>query len=161
MNNAPVSAIAEALKLLPPKLTTRGAWVELLTIGAQESEDWQYRRQKGNGPARGFWQFEMNGGVKGVMLHPSKTVRDLAQQVCLARNTPWDREVIWQNLERDDVLAAAFARLNLYGDPGALPAVGDEQGAWDMYARVWRPGKPHRDTWGARYKAAVAATVQL
>jgi len=155
--NFPMLAINGALALLPSKMTTRAARVQLLAIGAQESEDWQYRRQKGNGPARGFWQFEKNGGVKGVMEHPLKTVRDLAQQVCAARNTPWDREVIWSNLERDDVLAAAFARLNLYGDPFPLPAVGDAAEAWDLYVRVWRPGKPHPDAWQARYDAAVQA----
>lgn len=156
--NYPMLAINEALSLLPSKMTTRAALVQLLAIGAQESEDWQYRRQKGNGPARGFWQFEKNGGVKGVMEHPSKTVRDLAAQVCAARNCPWDREVIWNNLERDDVLAAAFARLNLYGDPFPLPAVGKVDEAWALYVRVWRPGKPHPKEWSARYAAAVEAT---
>jgi hypothetical protein len=155
--NLPLLAINEALSLLPSKMTTRSALVQLLAIGAQESKDWQHRRQMGNGPARGFWQFEKNGGVTGVMEHPLKTVRDLARQVCAARNCPWDREVIWSNLERDDVLAAAFARLNLYGDPFALPAVGQCEAAWELYLRVWRPGKPHPDEWPARYDAAVRA----
>lgn len=155
--NYPMLAINEALSLLPSKMTTRAALVQLLAIGAQESKDWAYRRQMGNGPARGFWQFEKNGGVKGVMEHPIKTVRDLARQVCAARNCPWDRETIWNNLERDDVLAAAFARLNLYGDPFPLPAVGQANAAWELYLRVWRPGKPHPEEWNARYDAAVQA----
>lgn len=154
----PLSAINEALGLLPVKMDSRAARVQLIAIGAQESEDWQYRRQKGNGPARGFWQFEKNGGVKGVMEHPSKTVRDLARQVCAARNCPWDRETIWGNLEHDDVLAAAFARLNLYGDPHVLPAVGQCNAAWELYLRVWRPGKPHPKEWPARYDLAVDLT---
>ena len=45
-------------------------------------------------------------------------------------------------LEHDDVLAAAFGRLLLWTDPRAPPAVGDESGAWALYLRCWRPGKP-------------------
>jgi len=154
----PLQAINEALAMLPAKMDTRAARVQLIAIGAQESKDWEHRRQMGNGPARGFWQFEKNGGVKGVMEHPLKTVRDLARQVCAARNCPWRRETIWSNLEHDDVLACAFARLNLYGDPYALPAIGDCDEAWDLYLRVWRPGEPHPEDWPERYALAVSLT---
>lgn len=154
----PLNVITEALALLPQKMATRAAIVELLSIGAQESEDWQYRRQKGNGPARGFWQFEKNGGVKGVMEHPSATVRELARKVCHARGVPFVRDTVWEALEHDDVLAAAFARLNLYGDPFALPEVGKCDAAWELYLRVWRPGKPHPDEWPVRYKKALELT---
>ncbi len=37
-----------------------------------------------------------------------------------------------------------FARLLLWTDAKPLPAIGDEQGAWDYYLRNWRPGKPTR-----------------
>lgn len=43
-------------------------------------------------------------------------------------------------LEVDDVLAAGFARLLLWTDPHRLPAVGDVEGAWQLYLRTWRPG---------------------
>jgi hypothetical protein len=155
--NYPLLAINEALSLLPSKMATRAALVQLLAIGAQESLDWQYRRQMGNGPARGFWQFEENGGVKGVMEHPLKIVRTEAAMVCDARMVPFTTQAVWEALETDDVLAAAFARLNLYGDPFALPAVGQCNAAWELYLRVWRPGKPHPDKWPARYDAAVRA----
>jgi hypothetical protein len=150
-------AINEALSLLPSKMTTRAALVQLLAIGAQESQDFTYRRQMGNGPARGFWQFEKNGGVKGVINHPLKVIRELAVQVCASRRVPCEAQSVWEALETDDVLAAAFARLNLYGDPFALPAVGQCNAAWELYLRVWRPGKPHPDKWPARYDAAVLA----
>ena len=155
--NYPLLAINEALSLLPSKMTTRAALVQLLAIGAQESQDYTYRRQMGNGPARGFWQFERNGGVNGVINHPLKTIRDLAVQVCAARRVLCERQAVWEALETDDVLAAAFARLNLYGDPFALPAVGQCNAAWELYLRVWKPGKPHPDKWPARYDAAVLA----
>jgi len=155
--NYPLLAINEALSLLPSKMTTRAALVQLLAIGAQESQDYTYRRQMDNGPARGFWQFEKNGGVKGVMEHPLKIVRTEAAMVCDARMVPFTTQAVWEALEFDDVLAAAFARLNLYGDPFALPAVGQCDAAWELYLRVWRPGKPHPDKWPARYDAAVLA----
>ncbi|MCY1303002.1 hypothetical protein D9M70_526890 [compost metagenome] len=53
---------------------------------------------------------------------------------------------IWRALEHDDVLAAGFARLLLWSDPKPLPLAGDEQGAFDLYLRTWRPGAYHRGT---------------
>lgn len=156
--NYPMLAINQALAMLPSKMTTRAALVQLLAIGAQESQDYQYRRQMGNGPARGFWQFEENGGVNGVIKHPSKYVRTLAGDICAQRHVSFDKHAVWEAMELDDVLAAAFARLNLWGDPQPLPAIGDHASAWHLYLRVWRPGKPHPDKWLARYQAAVEAT---
>ncbi|WP_447751835.1 hypothetical protein [Pseudomonas nicosulfuronedens] len=49
---------------------------------------------------------------------------------------------MWAAIEHDDILAACMARLLLFTDPARLPALGDESGAWDMYLRVWHPGKP-------------------
>lgn len=62
-------AIEPALRLLPPAMDTVKARVMLLAIGLQESA-FAARRQAGNGPARGFWQFELGtpqsrGGVWG------------------------------------------------------------------------------------------------
>ena len=53
----------------------------------------------------------------------------------------------------NDVLAAVAARLLLWTDP--QPAPKSAQEGWDCYARVWRPGKPHRETWDGYYAAAV------
>jgi hypothetical protein len=153
--NYPLLAINEALSLLPSKMTTRAALVQLLAIGAQESMDYQHRRQMGNGPARGFWQFEMNGGVKGVLTHG--LTRTIAGEICAKRFVSFDKQAVWEALEFDDVLAAAFARLLLWTDPFKLPAIGQANAAWDLYLRTWRPGKPHPDKWEARYDAAVLA----
>jgi hypothetical protein len=60
---------------------------------------------------------------------------------------PFERTTIYSELERDDVLAAGFARLLLFSDPRPLPDVSQQYEAWDLYLRTWRPGKPHPHTW--------------
>lgn len=144
-------AIAPALALLPARMASPQAEVMLLAIGLQESR-FTHRRQV-RGPARGFWQFEQGGGVVGVLRHPAS--REHALRVCDARGVQPVAEQIYQHLEHDDVLAAAFARLLLWTDPARLPAVGEVARAWDLYIRTWRPGKPHRHTWDGLYARAM------
>ncbi|MDM0024063.1 hypothetical protein [Variovorax saccharolyticus] len=143
------------LAMLPMSMDTPRARLMLLAIGRQESR-FRYRRQTGNGPARGFWQFEQGGGVKGVMTHSA--TRGHAHRVCAERGVMWGRPNVWAALESDDLLAVCFARLLLFSDPKPLPAVGDYDAAWTLYAdRTWRPGKPHRETWNGYYDEARAA----
>lgn len=137
------------LAQLPMAMDTPKARVMLLTIGQQESK-FQRRAQVlnggGKGPARGLWQFEKGGGVKGVMNHSATAGH--AHRLCLGRNVAWDRSLIWTQLEYDDLLACGFARLLLYSDPFSLPDFDDVEGAWKLYAeRTWNPGKPHPETW--------------
>jgi hypothetical protein len=147
--------IDPGLALLPMAMDTPKARLMLLTIGRQESR-FRYRRQTGNGPARGFWQFERDGGVKGVMTHPATTAH--AHRACAEQGVPWERPNVWAALETDDLLACAFARLNLWWAPGKLPEIGDHQAAWKLYADVtWRPGRPHPETWQGYYDEARAA----
>lgn len=134
--------VAPALALLPSSMGSSASRVMLLAIGLQESR-FNFRRQMGNGPARGFWQFEKGGGVKGVMTH-SRTFLH-AQALCKARGVQFTPAQIWNALERDDVLAAGFARLLLWSDPASLP--NNYEGGWQLYNRTWRPGKPHPETW--------------
>lgn len=143
-------AIAPAFQLLPERMKSVEAELILLAIGLQESR-FTHRRQIG-GPARGFWQFERGGGVAGVIRHPVS--REHALKACHARSVSPVPEQVYQRLETDDVLAAAFARLLLWTDPARLPKVGDSVQAWDLYLRTWRPGKPHPDTWGDLYAEA-------
>lgn len=150
--NWPIAALAQALALLPPNMTSDAARIEVLAIGAQESEDWKYRTQKRGGPARGAWQFERAGGVRQVMTHHT-TIKH-AKVVCAARNVKFDERVVWEALEHDDVLAAAFARLLLWSDPNQLPPARDCNAMWALYLRAWKPGKPHPLEWPARYWAA-------
>lgn len=139
----PRAAIDEAFKLLPAEMDTYSARVVHAAIGYQESE-YATRRQYGNGPAVSYWQFE-KGGIRGVIRH--KASAPYAQSVCQTRGIPFDVDSIWQAMQHDDVLGAAFARLLMWTDPKPLPTT--PQGAWEMYAnRLWRPGKPHPDKWG-------------
>jgi hypothetical protein len=142
-------AIAPALALLPPRMDTPEARVMLLSIGLQESR-FLYRRQGGGGPARGFWQFEQGtqksrGGVWGVYLHLASS--PLLMSLCTARSIAFTPQAIYKAVETDDVLAAGVARLMLFTDPKSLPAVTDTEGGWATYLRIWRPGKPHPETW--------------
>lgn len=143
----PKDAVNESFKLLPMKMDSPFARVNQAAIGQQES-GYLVRRQYGNGPARGYWQFEEGGGVKGVMEH--KSTAELARSVCHARGVPFVRRTVWEALETDDVLAAAFCRLLMWTDSGKLPT--NEDDGWAMYARTWRPGRPHPDKWPSSWK---------
>jgi hypothetical protein len=162
--------IDPALKLLPCKMDTPEARVQLLAIGLQESR-FAYRRQVitvtrknkqgiaesvsvAEGPAKSFWQGERGGGmVHGVRTHPA--TKAMANVLYEARQVKPTDTAIWNAIENDDVLAAGLARLLIYTDPHPLPALGDAQRAWDYYLRTWRPGKPHRLTWDALYRRAL------
>lgn len=128
----------------------------LYAIGLQESR-FLHRRQivngKPTGPAKGFWQFERGGGCRGVVEHPAS--RYWMHRVCVAREVKFTAQGVWDAIQHDDVLAAAAARLLLFTDPKRLPALGDEKGAWALYMRVWRPGKPHPQTWPGLYAEAM------
>lgn len=145
-------AIVPAMALLPARMDSARARVQLLAIALQESE-LIYRRQMGNGPARGFWQFEQGGGVRGCVNHPASA--SYLRQLCVTRGVAFDARAIWNAIEHDDVLAAGLARLLLWTDPRPLPALGDAQAAWECYAWNWRPGKPHPDKWPANYAQAL------
>lgn len=148
------TAIDPSLALLPKHMDTPQARVMLLAIGLQESR-FEYRRQMGSGPAKGFWQFERGGGVKGCVNHPASAPH--LRHLCAARNVEFTAQAIWDAIEHDDVLAAGLARLLLWTDPNKLPALGDVDGAWELYLRTWRPGKPHVRTWAELHRMAVEA----
>lgn len=151
--------IAEGLALLPGKMGSLQARVLLYATSRQENP----RRlpQQVGGPAVGDYQFEKGGGVKGVMTHPSSAA--VAREVCDALGVTFSAEAIYQELKTDAILAAALARLLYYTDPKALPAAGDEAGAWALYLRTWRPGayarqpKELRAKWSKSYAEAMAA----
>lgn len=153
--------INPALKLLPEKMDSDAARVMMLAIGLQESR-FAYTFQKvagkpyEKGPAKGYWQFEVGGGVKGVMRHPATAQN--ARDLCLVRDVDFDPRAIHYALETDHILAAGLARLLLWADSKPLPNLdATPQEAWECYAlRTWRPGKPHRETWDAFYAQAKA-----
>lgn len=138
------SAVNPAMALLPVDMDSQGARVMLLAIGLQESR-FEHRRQlvgsppRPVGPAKSFWQAEQGGGmVHGVRLHRSS--RTPAAQLYVSRGVVPADVAIWNAIEQDDVLAAGLARLLLWTDPQPLPAEDDEEGAWQLYLRTWRPG---------------------
>ncbi|RZS80664.1 hypothetical protein [Pigmentiphaga kullae] len=137
--------IDKGLCLLPDHMDSREAVLMLLAISGQES-NWEHRWQivdKRNpskkGPGRSFWQGEMGGGmVHGVRTH--RATRGLAAGLYAHFSVPASDEAIWTAIETNDPLAAALARLLLYTDPDRLPKLSDEEGAWQYYLRLWRPG---------------------
>lgn len=158
--------LPQAFAILPqkPAMSSPAARLALITIGFQETK-FETRRQiiskmvdgkkklVPEGPASSYWQFEKGGGIKGVMNHASS--RDAAFKVCTNRGVVWDRDAIWEAMATDDVLGACFARLLLWTNPKSLPAVGEEDLLWNLYAYdLWRPGKPHPEDWPAAYANA-------
>jgi hypothetical protein len=131
----------------------------LLAISGQEA-DFAARVQRSRasngdwfaGPARGLWQFERGGGVRGVLAHP-RTVR-LANRLCLARQVTARAADVHVALAKDDLLACGFARLLLYSDP--LPLPDDRAGGWACYMHNWRPGKPGYERWPRSWRAALS-----
>jgi hypothetical protein len=158
-------AVNEALSLLPNAMDSADARVMLYAIGLHESR-FKHRRQiiKKNGqlvpegPAKGFWQFERGGGCKGVLTHPAS--RHHAAALCTRYGVNATARDLWDALEHNDVLAAGIARLLLWTDPKPLPQRFEpraEAQGWCYYERVWRPGKPHPETWDDCWRAAVKA----
>ena len=124
----------------------------LVTIAGQES-NWSHRLQVG-GPARSFWQFEMMGGVAGVLQHRSTNARSASLCAGLAVS-PADVPAVYGAMAHNDTLAVGMARLLLYTDPKPLPTSMADGRAY--YLRTWRPGRPREETWEARWNAAAAA----
>lgn len=155
MSAVVLAAIRTALTgLLPSRMDTPAARLMMLAIQKQEDpEERRYqvvRRTAGTleenvvgertakGPARGLWQFEAGGGIKGVLSH--KATAEYIRGVCDHFDVIPDSAHCWRAVEENDVLAACFARLLLWSDSKPLPAVGDAEGAFDCYLRTWRPG---------------------
>lgn len=158
-------ALQPALVYLPGKMAKPNALAQVLTTGLQESDGFRTRLQYQGGPARGFWQNERGGGVKGVMTHPAS--RDFAVMLCNIRQVIPTIDAVYTSLALDDVLAAGLARLLYWTDSSPLPTLGDHEGAFAIYVNVWRPGAFTRGDasqraalkakWAANYALALAA----
>lgn len=155
MSSIVLAAIRTALtEFLPSRMDTPAARLMMLAIQKQEDpEERRYQVVKrtagtlpenivgertAKGPARGLWQFEAGGGIKGVLTHRSSA--EYIGGVCEHFAIPKTPTMCWRAVEDNDVLAACFARLLLWTDPKPMPAVGDAEGAFDLYLRTWRPG---------------------
>lgn len=158
-------ALLPALAYLPKKMGNPNAIAQVLTTGLQESDGFLTRLQYQGGPARGLWQNEKGGGVKGVMTHPAS--RDYAAMLCNIRQVVPTIDAVYTALAADDVLAAGLARLLLWTDTAPLPALGDASAAFAVYVNVWRPGAFTRGNaqtraalkakWASNYALALAA----
>lgn len=147
-----------AMSLLPAEMWEREAFAMLTAIGLQESR-FTFRRQYPNGPARGFWQFEM-GGVEGVLEH--RATRSHAADVCAALGYGRaDARSIHLAIEHNDALACCFARLLLWTDPRPLPNMTRPNDGWLQYLATWQPGKPHASAWPGHFASAWQQTVVL
>ena len=129
------------LSLLPQTMDTYHGRVMLRAIALQESR-MKYRRQI-RGPARGWFQFESGGGVRGVLNHGSS--KKHAQFVCERLEYPATQPAVYNALADCDALACAFARLLLWTLPHRLPTNAED--GWRQYLAAWRPGRPHESTW--------------
>lgn len=142
--------VTPGLGLLPGSMTSPGAVAMLLSIGLQESR-FIHRRQIG-GPARGFYQFEHGGGVKGVLQH-----HQTSQLICdILDRLQYDHSSLtsYTAIEHNDLLATVYARLLLWTLPDSLPKQEEYDRSWDQYIEAWRPGRPHRASWDGFYRQA-------
>ena len=136
--------------LLPIKMANPRAKAMLFTIGMQESR-FIHRRQQG-GPARGFWQFEMGGGIVGVLMHSQTS--DVIRSVLDHLQYDYSPETSFNAIEHNDILACAYARLLLWTVSEPLPDSMHPGEGWRQYLWSWRPGKPHQATWAPFYAQA-------
>lgn len=148
-----------AFDLLPTAMQSHRAEAMILAIALQESKARhrkQLPRKPGGrpGPARGFWQFEAGGGVKGVQTHPQTRRHLEAALVALCYPSTITTAELHAVLEHNDVLACVMARLLLYTEPAPLPGRADVAEGWRQYEANWRPGRPHPDDWPANYARA-------
>lgn len=142
--------VAPVLEVVLPRMRSEMAAIMLLAIGKQES-NWEHRQQI-RGPARSFMQFE-RGGIRGVLEHWAS--RTYATALCQLRDVAPTVQAVYDAMQTDDIIGIGFGRFLLWTDPKPLPKKGDVGGAWDLYLRCWRPGKPRRDAWDRCYEWAV------
>lgn len=167
--------IEAGLDLLPHIPKTNAARVLLYATSRQENPERHPRQLVKNpvtgalepkGPAAGDFQFELGdsisrAGVWGVLNH--FRVGSVARAVARARGVEHTPSAVFRQIQTDPVLAAALARLLYYSTPNALPAIGDEAGAWALYTSTWRPGALVRQPaelrakWSKSYADAMTA----
>lgn len=148
------NALGPALRLLPSPMDTQPARAQVLAICLQESK-LEHRHQVG-GPAHGYAQFELGGGVRGVLTHPASRPHIQTVLAALDYDPASDATACYAAIEHNDILAAAFARLLLWTLPGRLPTRNEQTLGWQQYIAAWRPGKPHPKVWPAHFARAWA-----
>jgi hypothetical protein len=161
IEGTPAGFLAETLdpglswmaSVLADHLASDEARVLLLAIAGQES-GWRNIAQRGGGPGRGPFQMEPET-TREILANPVSAEK--AKRLCRAAGVLPVGSAVYIVLLARPLLAVAFARLDLWCDPFALPRLGEAEEAWTTYLRVWRPGAPGPDRWGVNYQAALAA----
>lgn len=173
-------AITPALALLPAAMSRNRVRVDvqLLATHLQEAPNgeqcqvtqWRPREEEPVcGPARGIWQFEKGGGVRGVLTHPSSKAHAVA--ACKALGIKPTEDGVFAALPGSvDVIDAVFARLLYWTDPKPLPVLGEIEEAFQYYLRNWRPGaytrgnlvqrETLRSKWAMNYRRALDEVMQ-
>lgn len=143
-------ALEEADPILKTKNRTEAA-VLLLAIAIQESA-LRYRRQLGDGPARGLFQMEPGDlAMLSLVMKKNRELRSILPTQ--------DPKTMWAILEdpENDKYGVFIARAALKTDVNPLPKLGDVDAAWDCYIKHWGPGKPRPEKWAMSYEAALGA----
>lgn len=139
--------------LLPSIPASESGVALLLAIAGQES-NWSDVAQAGSGDALGPWQMQRNT-CADILTNRATDAKAIV--VCATLKVTPNASAVFDALLANSRLASAFARLDLWSDPAPLPVVGDKQGAWDYYDRVWKPGVARPEAWSAVYEATLAA----
>lgn len=145
-------ALVPALRLLPSQMDSPQARAMVVAICLQESR--LERRVQIGGPARGYAQFELGGGVRGVLSHALTKPHIQTVLAALDYEPKSDATACYQAIAHNDILAAAFARLLLWTVPPALPERDETDAGWKQYLWAWRPGRPHPLTWRGNFDRA-------
>jgi len=127
-------------------MDTPEATALVLAVGYQESR-FAARRQWPKGPARGFWQFEVSGGPRGVIGHEATRDHLKRAWLSLAYRDVLTPFALQEAIAHNDTLAFVCARLLLWTLPERLPTRDEPKRGLAQYLRAWRPGKPHPETW--------------
>lgn len=109
----------------------------LIATGAHESKGGTYLVQIG-GPAMGFYQMEdaTYHDIFDNYLKYNGHLRDHVQAACGFSVIPPSTELIW-NLK----YATIMARLDYLRHPDELPKVGDLDGVWNIYKKIYNSSK--------------------
>lgn len=144
--------IRPTLRTLAPQTWDRGHDM-LVAIAIQET-GLRHRDQVDPldrvGPATGWWQFELRGGFRGVEAHPA--TKDVLLRARKALVLPERDDQRWASICWCDPYACLLARALLWTFPEKLPTTAEA--GWRQYLELWRPGKPHPETWADAWGAA-------
>ncbi len=147
------SNMAAAAAMQPINMLRREASdLLLLAFAGHESNFGTELVQIGGGPGRGPWQF---GEPTTALVMANDATKTMARNVCARFDIAFDAQAIYGEFVGNLPLAYAFARLLLWADRNALPAVGNAEAAWAAYLRVWRPGKQNPQSWASIYATSL------